>query len=83
MLDSWWVIGMTANGRPDGSSLSATAQDRWEQTPNIVSGLEKTGPEDPFYESHTASQTCELLMHRDSGELPIEDSSPDEASGKP
>jgi hypothetical protein len=73
------VIG---NGRPDGSSLSATAQDRWEQTPNIVSGLEDTGPEDPFHESHAASQTCELLTHGDSGELPMEDSSRDEASGE-
>lgn len=58
---------MIANGCPDGSSLSATAQDRWEQTPNIESGLEETGPEDPFRESHAASQTCER----------------DEASGEP
>ena len=74
---------MIANGRLDGSSLSATAQDRWEQTPNIVSGLEETGPEDPFHQSHAASQTCELLTHGDSGELSMEDSSPDEASSEP
>jgi hypothetical protein len=74
---------MIANGRPDGSSPSATAQDRWEQTPNIVSGLEETGSEDPFHESHAASQACELLTHGDFGELPMEDSSPDEASGEP
>ena len=48
-----------------------------------MSGLEETGPEDPFYESYTISQTCELLTHGDSGELPMEDSSPDEASGEP
>jgi hypothetical protein len=61
-----------ANGCPDGSSLSATAQDRYEQTPNVVSRLEETGPE-----SYAASQAY------DSGELSIEDSSPDKASGKP
>jgi hypothetical protein len=74
---------MVANGRPDGSSLSATVQDCWEQTPNIVSGLEETGPEGPFHDSHAASQACELLTHGDSGELPMEDSSRDEASGEP
>ena len=58
---------MIANSPADGWSLSATTQDRWEQAPNIVSGLEETGPEDPFHESHTASQTCER----------------DEASGEP
>jgi hypothetical protein len=74
---------MIANGRPDGALLSATAQDRWEQSPNIVSGLEETGPEDPFHESHATSQTCGLLTHGDAGELPMEDSSRDEASGEP
>jgi hypothetical protein len=74
---------MVANGLPDGSSLSATAQDCWEQTPNIVSELEETGHEDPFHESHAASQACGLLTHGNSGELPMEDSSQDEASGEP
>jgi hypothetical protein len=40
-----------------------------------VSGLEETGLEDPFYESHAAPQTCELLTHGDSSELLMEDSS--------
>jgi hypothetical protein len=48
-----------------------------------VSGLEETGPEDSFYKSHATSQTRELLAHGNSSELPIEDSSPDEASGEP
>jgi hypothetical protein len=78
VLNRWWVIGMTVNGRPNGSSLSATAHSRWTQTPNIVSGLEETGPEDPFYKSHAAPQTCELLTH-----VLMEDSSRDEASGEP
>ena len=69
--------------RPDGSLPSAAARDRWERTPNSVSGLEETGSEDPFHESHAVSQTCELLTHGDSGELPMEDSSPDKASGEP
>jgi hypothetical protein len=73
---------MIANGNPDSSSLSATGQDRGEQTPN-VSGLEETGFEDPFHESHAVSQTCELLTHGDFGELPMEDSSRDEASSEP
>ena len=41
-----------------------------------MSGLEETGPEDPF-------QTRELLAYGNSGELLIEDSSPDEASSEP
>jgi len=48
-----------------------------------VSGLEETGPEDPFYESYAASQTYELLTYSNSGELSIKDSSPDEASSEP
>jgi hypothetical protein len=67
----------------NGSLLSATTQNHWEQTPSIISGLEETGPENPFHKPHTASQTCELLTHSNSGELPIKDSSPDKASGKP
>jgi hypothetical protein len=47
------------NGCPNGSLLSATTRDRWGQTANIESGLEETGPEDHFRESHAASQTCE------------------------
>jgi hypothetical protein len=49
--------------------MIAIPQDRWEQTPNIVSGLEETG--------------SELLTYGDSGELLMEDSSRDEASGEP
>jgi hypothetical protein len=48
-----------------------------------MSGLEETGPENPFHESHAASQTCDLLIHGNSCELLIEDFSPDEASDKP
>ena len=82
MLDRWWTPGMKVNRRPDGSSLSATAQNRWEQTPNIMSRLEETSPEDLYHESHTASQTRELLTYSDSSELLIEDSSRDEASSE-
>jgi hypothetical protein len=74
---------MIANGHPDDSSLSTTAQDRWEQTPNIMWGFEETGSKDPFHESHAIPQTYELLTYSDSGALPIEDSSRDEASSEP
>jgi hypothetical protein len=48
-----------------------------------MSGLKETGPKDPFHESHATPQTCELLTHGDSGELPMKDSSRDEASSEP
>jgi hypothetical protein len=83
VLNRWWALGMIANGLPDGSSLSATAQNRWERMLDIVSELEETGSEDTFHESNAASQICILLTHGDSGELPMEDSSRDHASGKP
>jgi len=47
-----------------------------------VSGLEETGPEDPFHDSHTTSHTYELLTYGDSSELLMEDSSRDEASSE-
>ena len=50
---------MIVNGCPNDSLPSTITQYLWEQTPNIASGLEETGPEDPFYESYTTSQTCE------------------------
>jgi hypothetical protein len=74
---------MMANGYPDDLLPSAAARDYWEQTPNIVSGLEETGPENPFHESHATSQTCDLLIHGDSCKLLMEDFSPDKASNKP
>jgi hypothetical protein len=50
---------------------------------DIVSKLEEIGSEDTFHEPHAAYQTCILSTHGDSGELPMEDSSQDDASGEP
>ena len=64
---------MMANGRPDGSLPSTTAQYRWERTADIVSELEETG----------STQTYILLRHGDSDELSMEDSSRHDVSDEP
>jgi hypothetical protein len=74
---------MIANSRLSDSSLSATAQNRWERTPDVVLGLEETSSGNPLHEPHAASQTYIFLTHNDSSELPMEESSRDEASSEP
>jgi hypothetical protein len=66
---------MMANGRPDGSYQVPLPRTVGSGPPKLCRSLRK-------HESDAASQTCDLLTHGDSGELPMEESSQDKESGE-